>query len=515
MKIVWHMPTLRRQGCGLSARAVELAKQLRANGHELSFVVRREKTDIEGGKVDGIGVSTVLVAQRRPVHWCFQAWAKRDAATRIIEQIGGEHDVLISCQPEVVAAYASRHGMTGRRCRRRSSEHDGEAGATVDATTVDTVGRGGAVQRFAGPRTSSKASKSSPPGKAEAISRGGSASLSTLVRATHEPTLRGPPARRRCHDDWKPVVFVCGGTTLLHEGAERADQASLGVVRRLPYAVDRHLKRGNERRAMRVADAVVFDSDHTRELAVTTYGLDPARCCSVHGGVDVGRFRPLDLEARARARNGLGIRASDVVVVWTGRLSPEKNLGLLLRALPRCSRMPDRVLLVGDGPERGELAALVSSLGLGGVVSFVGDQADVRPFLWAGDVFAFPSRGESFGSSLVEAMACGMACLGLAPDGRGVCNANGEIIEHGRSGILAGPAEAAFASALDALIGDEALRRSLGEAARQRVCGRFTWDAGGRRLNDVILKLAEPVFQSDIHAGEAEPKQLLTSEVVR
>jgi glycosyltransferase involved in cell wall biosynthesis len=133
----------------------------------------------------------------------------------------------------------------------------------------------------------------------------------------------------------------------------------------------------------------------------------------------------------------------------------------------------------------------------------VGEVADVRPFLRAADIFAFPSRGESFGGALVEAMSCGLACVGLRSDGRGVSTANSEIIEHGRCGLLVDrPEPAAFAAALDDLARDGGRRGLFGEAGRRRACERFTWAAGGRRLNEIISKLVGGAVRSDIQSGQ-------------
>jgi len=137
------------------------------------------------------------------------------------------------------------------------------------------------------------------------------------------------------------------------------------------------------------------------------------------------------------------------------------------------------------------LMKLSHRLGLDGVVSFVGIQIDVRPFLHAADAFVFPSRGESFGGALVEAMASGLACVALCPDGETIRNANFEIIEHVTTGLLVDRAEpAALAAALDRLLADRELRTALGQAARRRAASAFTWSVAARQLNDLVCELA-------------------------
>ncbi|MBN2562238.1 MAG: glycosyltransferase family 4 protein [Phycisphaerae bacterium] len=429
MRIVWHMPTLRRKACGLSARALALAKRLGRYGNAITFVVDRDKTDVTNDQIEGMPLRRVSVGTWRPVHWCAQARARRRAAASAVRQMdtdhGLNHDLVISCQPEAVLAYAA--------------------------------------------------------------------------------------VRNR-----RPVVYVCGGTTVLHDGADRTRQASLPAIRRLPYAVDRYLKRRNESQAFAAADMVVFDSLHTRELVIASYGAEAARCHTVHGGVDEDMFRQECEDVRSAARRRLGIRPGGIVVVWTGRLSPEKNVGLLLRSLPHCRPRPDRVLLVGDGPERDVLVDLSDALGLDDIVEFTGEHDDVRPFLRAADIFAFPSCGESFGGALVEAMACGLASVALRPDGRGVCNANLEIIEHNRCGLLVDPpTPAAFAEALDHLARDDGRRRRFGAAGRERARRHFTWEAGARRLNELISELTQPETRPRIRAKEVNAEAYVVTGLGR
>lgn len=291
-------------------------------------------------------------------------------------------------------------------------------------------------------------------------------------------------------DRRQPTLYVCGGTTLLHEEAERADQTRLSATRRLAFGIDRAVRRRIERAAFRAADAVVFDSLTTRERVVTDYAIESAKCHVVHGGVDPSLFTVPTAAERVIARRDLGILDESPVIAWTGRLSPEKNVELLIRTVACCRGERPILILVGDGPLRDSLRRTAVELGCEGRVMFIGRVSDVRPYLFAADVFAFPSRGESFGGALAEAMACGLPCLALRPDGRLVRSANEEILEHGRSGWLIDQHDQpAFASALNELLGDAPLRQRIGRAARQRVESRFTWDIGGRQLLSVITTL--------------------------
>ncbi len=418
MRILWHMPILRRRGCGLSIRAIELARRLTERGHEVAFAVEASRTDVTDGVVAGVPVRMIGGSRSRGrssaagfsmlrAHWSLQALARRAAAAEAAEALAGDGEVVISCQPEVVSALVRRH-------------------------------------------------------------------------------------------DGRPVVFVCGGSTVLHDEADRQDWARRPWWRRWPYHLDRRWKHQNERRAFRLADLVVFDSESTRRGVIAAYDLPADLGCAVYGGVDERRFAPVDAATRQRFRRELNLADTDFVVVWTGRLAAEKNLRLLLRALPHCRRPPESVLLVGGGPLRSALEAKAAELGVSERVRFLGERDDVRPFLQAADVFAFPSRGESFGGALAEAMACGLACLALRPDGQGVRNANEEILGSDQFGLLAGSTPEAFAEGLDNLRDRPEWRRRLGQAASRRALTCFTWAAAADRLESLLLKLIRRAGASDI-----------------
>ncbi len=397
MNILWHMPTLRTRTCGLSIRALRLAAELRDRGHAITFVVADDKTDIRGESLNGFSVRRVAPTPVRCAHWSLQARAKRATARRLARQLAGDHDLLISCQPEVVTA-----------CRR--------------------------------------------------------------IRPSD------------------PVVFVCGGSTLLHDDADRRRRTSQSRWRQLPYLLDRTLKRRNEANAVRAADATVFDSHPTRRTVTGTYGLDAETCHTIHGGVDAAHFAPVDVAERGAIRASLGLSDNDFVLAWTGRLSPEKNVELLIRAVSQCRCRVARVFIVGEGPTRAELEALCKHANVEHIVTFTGEQSDVRTYLHAADMFVFPSRSESFGGSLVEAMACGLPCIALKPNDADIQNASEEILGDGVGVLLDADEPSALAARVDGLAGDHLKRRQLGDLARRRAVSQFTWSAAGRELNALFMQ---------------------------
>lgn len=138
---------------------------------------------------------------------------------------------------------------------------------------------------------------------------------------------------------------------------------------------------------------------------------------------------------------------SPIHIVTLGRLSHEKGIDILLDAIAALKAdkdVPDiRITIGGEGPERKTLEKQVRSLGLESCVTFAGwiDERDV--FLRQADIFCYPSRRETFGIALAEAMGAGIPCV--ATD----CSGPSELIPSRAEGIITGKNDpAALAEAL-------------------------------------------------------------------
>jgi glycosyltransferase involved in cell wall biosynthesis len=188
----------------------------------------------------------------------------------------------------------------------------------------------------------------------------------------------------------------------------------------------------------------------------------------VLNGINTEPFRqPLD---RAAVRRSLGIPAAAPVVGTVGRLNEVKRQDLLLRAFAqvRKTRPAARLLLVGDGPMRGELEALAASLGVTAAVHFAGYQAQPERFLGIMDVFALTSRMEGLPLAILEAWAAGLpvvaSSVGGVPD----------LIQNGRNGLLFESGdEATLTRLLGELLGNPDRAAPLGAAGRDVVFDRY------------------------------------------
>jgi len=187
-------------------------------------------------------------------------------------------------------------------------------------------------------------------------------------------------------------------------------------------------------------------------------------------GVDGTLFRP-DRPGRQQVRQAMGWAPDDLVISYVSRIAPEKNVSYLAEALAIvAARRPDvRILLVGDGPTRGELERRIGS-----VAKFAGYRTgeDLADHYAASDIFAFASLTETFGNVVLEAMASGMPVVALRAGGVG------DTVQPGVTGLLVEPGDPPdrMAEALLSLVTHPDRRLAMAQAARAYATSQ-TWDA--------------------------------------
>jgi glycosyltransferase involved in cell wall biosynthesis len=232
----------------------------------------------------------------------------------------------------------------------------------------------------------------------------------------------------------------------------------------------RHLLRA----AAHIADTVVLVGAALRPYYTDRVGLPASRLRVVVNGVNTQRFRPVPPEQLRERRAAAGLPADGLVVGAVGRIAPEKNFPLLLRALAavRARGVAATAVIVGDGGDRPALDALAGDLALGDGVRFLGWRTDVADIVGLFDALAVTSFSEALPLVVLEAMSAGVPVVSTAV---------GEIprvLDGGDAGVLV-PSDdtAALADAVARLAADPDARRALGAVGRARVEREYSLDA--------------------------------------
>ncbi len=270
-----------------------------------------------------------------------------------------------------------------------------------------------------------------------------------LVHA-HHPFLSARLALRYCRPFNIPIIFT---------NHTRYDLYAQAYLPALPDQVGTAFLQAYMPWLCREMDLVIAPSAGLERVLVGLGVQSPIAV--LPNGVDLAPFRqahePLSPES-------LGLMPGGVILVYVGRLGPEKNLTFLVRAFAGvASAYPEaRLLLVGEGPERDNLEDQVSRSGLRGRVGFTGlvEYADLPAYLATADAFVTASVTEVHPLSVIEAMASGLPVLGIASPGIE------DTIEDGQTGYLSPDDLPAFTAKMTRLVAEREGRAEMSRRAR-------------------------------------------------
>jgi L-malate glycosyltransferase len=232
--------------------------------------------------------------------------------------------------------------------------------------------------------------------------------------------------------------------------------------------VDFRLKRNSfSRWKYRQVALFIASSNAIRDLLIQD-GVEAAQVVTVHEGIDVSRMAHTPT---ANIHEEFWLAHAAPVIGNVAALVAHKGQRHLVDAMPLViQHVPDaRLVILGEGELRPPLEHQVKHLHLEKHVVLPGFRADVLSLIKAFDVFVMSSETEGLGTSLLDAMAAGKACVGTRVGGIP------EVIEHGRTGLLVPPHDPpALATAVVTLLKDNALRQQMGEAGLERVGTQFS-----------------------------------------
>jgi glycosyltransferase involved in cell wall biosynthesis len=161
-----------------------------------------------------------------------------------------------------------------------------------------------------------------------------------------------------------------------------------------------------------------------------------------------------------RTINTIRIKKEKIILA-AGRLKPQKGFDLLIKAFAKVSSKEWQLIILGDGPERGNLKKLISEKHLEKRVRMPGLVKDIDTFFSQASIFILSSRFEGFPNVLCEAMAAGLPCISFKCD-----SGPSDIIEHNINGILIKKENIrALSGAISDLTNNKDKRNALGKEA--------------------------------------------------
>ena len=291
----------------------------------------------------------------------------------------------------------------------------------------------------------------------------------------HHPFLTGSLALRYCRPRGIPIVFT--NHTRYDLYAKVYLPAFADVFGET--AIEAYLPS-----FCRACDLVISPSFGMKEVLQKLNVNSPIEV--VPNGVD---FDPVRKEVEPFNRNDFGITPDDIVLVYTGRLGPEKNLPFLLRCFSGLAQAYENthLLLVGDGPERENLENLVQMTNLAHWVHFIGMVAPdkVYSYLAGSDAFVTASISEVHPLSVIEAMAVGLPVLGIVSPGIS------DTVQDGFTGFLVQEVDfSAYTAKMVRLVSEHEQRKIMGENAR-KVAENYSIEQTAKQMVSLYQKVVK------------------------
>jgi L-malate glycosyltransferase len=230
----------------------------------------------------------------------------------------------------------------------------------------------------------------------------------------------------------------------------------------------------------RMVDGVVVNCKYLKSHLINDEQVAERLVHICYNGIDLGQFCP------GPSNRPPSLPEDALVVGVVCALRPEKGLLTLVDAFARVRplRKEMKLVFVGSGSVLPDLRARAQEVGVAADCVWEPATSDVAKWLRTFDIFVLPSLSEALSNSLMEAMACG--CPVIASDVGG----NTEIVRGGETGLLFEPGNAgALAEALNRLIKDPSLRKTLGENGEKMIRHGFSRAASASRMAEIYEEL--------------------------
>ncbi len=218
-----------------------------------------------------------------------------------------------------------------------------------------------------------------------------------------------------------------------------------------------------------------------KDVTVRDFDVPAERVHVIPNFVDTKAFRP-----RPNPRHKkIFAPAGEKIVMHISNFRPVKRVCDVIEVFARIAKkIPARLVMVGDGPDRPRAAQRVEEMGVDRDVVFLGKHASVDELLSCADLFLLTSESESFGLAALEAMSCGVPVVAYRAGGLA------EVVSHGENGLLVpvGALDEA-AEAGKCLLGDPRIWKRFGRAGRTAALERFATGIVRPRYEDLYRTL--------------------------
>jgi glycosyltransferase involved in cell wall biosynthesis len=296
-------------------------------------------------------------------------------------------------------------------------------------------------------------------------------------------------------DSWKPDCVICRDSLMTNAicdvnseinvvyvpsmDVKRFYQLRVLKTDSLKRAVINFLERwankieiAQQSKALNNATINVAFCENVKRQLMESYGMKSSRCVVKPAGcsLDTANMNPYQ-------------RGKVVRLLFVGRLSPEKNVQMLIDALSKLKSREYELVVVGDGIEKDVLSEKVQKLDFEENINFVGYQDEVIKYYYEADYLILPSKYESFGQVIIEAMTCGTPVIGFASIEGVVETAVDELVDDENTGFICKNFSAEGLSktlnkAMDFYKTDAYL--NMRRSCEQRAKENYSWDSFSR-----------------------------------
>ena len=298
--------------------------------------------------------------------------------------------------------------------------------------------------------------------------------------------------------------FLLEGFQVVHSITPKAGLLGMGAAffARVPVRVHTFTgqvwatKSGAARALLRFLDKliagfathVLVDSHSQKKFLVENGVVSQKKSCVLGdgsiSGVNTLRFRP-NPQARRTFRKKNKIPDEDIVFVYVGRLKRDKGIPELLAAFEKIAKKNSSMWLLLVGPDEENLGRLIQASPAITKTIMVGHTSSPDLYLAASDIFVLPSHREGFGSSVIEAGACGIPAVASRIYGLT------DAVVHGRTGLLVTRGDVGeLAQAMERLGKDRKLRLRMGRVAQRRAKVRFDQ----KKITEALLQFYRKIL---------------------